>query len=143
MAQVSELSVDFEWGVVELVVEGNSGPSVEDGLEVGTDVFAVGVDLVDFGLFVQVLLKREADDKEVDDQSLAVAVDFGAKVAGEFLKERFFFRVDSFVDLPAAVVEGTGQDDNFVLIQHEDLAERDKDVVDWVLGSQFLGDLLG
>jgi len=52
LTETSELAVDFEWGVVEFVVEGHAGPSVEDCLEVGADALTVGVDLISFSFFV-------------------------------------------------------------------------------------------
>lgn len=113
--EVAELLVDFDWRVVELV-RVDSGPSVEDGLEVGADALTVGVDLVNFALVVEVLLEREGDNQQVDDQSLAVGVDFTAKFAWEFLEELGFFEIDSLFNFPVTVVQCTGKDYDLVFI---------------------------
>ena len=113
--KVAELLVNFDWRVVELV-RVDSGPSVEDGLEIGADALAVGVDLVNFTLVVEVLLEREGNNQQIDDQSLAVGVDFTAKLTGEFLQELGFFEIDSFFNFPVTVVQRTSKDDDFVFV---------------------------
>jgi hypothetical protein len=141
LGELTELAVDFQGRVVELVIIRDSGPSVEDGLEVVTDTFAIGVDLIGFAFIVDVLLEGEGDDQQVDDQSFAVHIDVVSEVPRELFQETGFFRVNGFFDLPTAVVQGTGQDDDFVFIQHEDLAEGNKDIVQRVFSSQIFRDL--
>lgn len=140
LGKLTELAVDLQGRVVELVIIGDSGPSVEDGLEVVADAFAISVDLIGFAFIVDVLLEREGDHQQVDDQSFAVHIDVVSKVSREFLQETGFFRVNGFFDLPTAVVQGAGQDDDFVFVQHKDLAEGNEDIVQRVFSSQIFGD---
>lgn len=117
------------------MIEGNTSPSVENSLEIAADTFAIGVDLISFSFLIDVLLQkllrhgqksqvyleRESNDKEIDDESLAVIINFWAKIAWELLQEGSFFWIYSLIDLPTTVVKCTPQDYDFVLIEHKDL----------------------
>lgn len=143
LGKLTEFAVNFQGRVVELVIIGNSGPSVEDGLEVVADAFAVSVDLIGFAFIVDVLLEGEGDDQQVDDQSFAVHIDVVSEVTRELFQEASFFRVNGFFDLPTAVVQGAGQNNDFIFVQHKDLAEGNEDIVQRVFSSQIFGDFLG
>lgn len=104
LGELAEFAVDFQGRVVELVVIGDSGPSVEDGLEIVADALAISVDLIGFAFIVDVLLEGEGDHQQVDDQSFAVHIDVVSEVSREFFQETGFFRVNGFFNLPTAMV---------------------------------------
>lgn len=98
LRKLAEFAVDFKGRVVELVIVRNSGPSVENGLEIVTDTFTISMDLISFSLIIYVLLlwdeklsitfkqylERESDDEEINNQSFAVGINVISEVTREF-----------------------------------------------------------